>query len=88
MIIGGFGSEKNILLHLINQQDDIGKIHLYAKDLSESKYELLIKNRKNVGNKYSNDSIAFIEYSNTIDEIYENIGHYNPSMKIKKFNCI
>ena len=89
LITGGSRSGKtNTLLHLINEQDDIDKIYLYAKDLSESKYELLIKNRKNVGNKYSNDSSAFIEYSNTIDEIYENIGHYNPSMKIKKFNCI
>ena len=46
LIIGGSGSGKtNTLLHLINEQDDIDKIYLYAKDLSESKYELLIKNR-------------------------------------------
>ena len=52
MINGGSGSGKRTtLLHLINEQDDIDKIYLYAKDLSEFKYELLIKNRKNVGNK-------------------------------------
>ena len=52
MIIGGSRSGKTTkLLHLINEQDDIDKIYLYAKDLSESKHELLIKNRKNVGNK-------------------------------------
>ena len=84
MIIGGSGSGKpNTLLHLINEQDDIDKIYLYAKDLSKSKYELLIKNRKNVGNKYLNDSSAFIEYSNTMDGIYENIDHYNSSRKRK-----
>ena len=59
-------------------------MYLYAKDLSESKYELLIKNFKNVGTKYLNDSSAFIrEYSNTMDGIYENIDHYDPSRKRK-----
>ena len=47
LIIGGSGSRKtNTLLHLINEQKDIDKIYLYAKDLSEPKYEYLIKNRK------------------------------------------
>ena len=36
------------LLNFISQQDDIDKIFLYAKDLSESKYEFLIKKRENV----------------------------------------
>ena len=76
MIIGGSGSGKtNTLLHLINEQDNIDKTYLYAKDLSESKYKLLIKNHKNVGIKYLNDSIGFIEYSNTMDDIFENIDH-------------
>ena len=45
LIIGSSGSGKtNTLLHLINEQDDIDKTYLYAKDLSESKYEFLIKN--------------------------------------------
>ena len=82
LITGGSRSGKtNTLLHLINEQDDIDKIYLYAKDLSESKYELLIKNRKNVGIKHLNDSSAFIEYSNTMNDIHENIDHYNPSRK-------
>ena len=47
LIIGGSGSGKtNTLLNLINKQKDIDKIYLYAKDLSESKYEHLIKNVK------------------------------------------
>ena len=36
LIIGGLGSGKtNTLLNLINEQKNIGKIYLYAKDLSE-----------------------------------------------------
>ena len=84
MIIGGSGSGKtNILLNLINEQKDIDKIYLYAKDLSESKYEFLIKNRENSGIKHANDSNAFIECSNTMEEVYENIGNYNPNRKRK-----
>ena len=60
--IGGSGSGKtNILLNLINEQDDIDKIYLYAKDLSEPKYEFLIKKRRDVGKNHFNDSKAFIE---------------------------
>ena len=84
MIIGGSGSGKtNALLNLINEQNDIDKIYLYAKDLSEPKYEYLIKNRKNAGIKHLNDSNAFIECSNTMDDVYENIDDYNPSRKRK-----
>ena len=39
LIIGGSGSGKtNILLNLIKEQNDIDKIYLYVKDLSEPKY--------------------------------------------------
>ena len=42
---GGSGSGKtNAFLHLIKEQGDIDEIYLYAKDLSKSKYEFLIKN--------------------------------------------
>ena len=84
LIIGGSGSGKtNTLLNLINEQKDIDKIYLYAKDLSEPKYEYLIKNRENAGIKHLNDSKAFIECSNTMDDVYENIDDYNPSRKRK-----
>ena len=56
---------------------------MYAKDLSEPKYEIFIKNRKNVGIKYFNNPNAFIECSNTMDDIYENIHNNNPSIKRK-----
>ena len=84
LIIGGSGTGKtNTLLDLINEQKDIDKIYLHAKDLSESKYEYLIKNRENAGIKHLNDSKAFIECSNTMNDIYENIDNYNLSRKRK-----
>ena len=55
---------------------------MYAKDLSESKYEYLIKNRENTGIKHLNDSKAFIECSNKINDVYANIDNYNPKRKI------
>ena len=46
-IIGGSGSGKtNTLLNLVNNQSDIDKIYLYAKDLYEDKYQFLIKKKR------------------------------------------
>ena len=73
------------MLNLINEQRDIDKIYLYAKDLSEPKYEHLINNRENAGIKHLNDSKAFIDYSNTMNDVYENIDHYNANRKRKKY---
>ena len=84
LVIGGSGSGKtNTLLHIINEQKDVDKIYLYAKDLSESKYEYLIKNRETAGIKHLNDSKGFIEYSNTMNDVYANINNYNPKRKRK-----
>ena len=84
VIIGASGLGKtNTLLNLINEQGDIDKIYLYAKDLSKTKYEYLIKNRENTGIKHLNDSKAFIECSNTMNDVYENIDNYNPKEKEK-----
>ena len=84
LIIGDSGLGKtNTLLNLINEQKDINKIYLYAKDFSESKYEYLIKNLENAGIKHLNDSKAFIECSNTMDDIYENVNNYNANRKRK-----
>ena len=73
----------NTLLNLINNEPDIDKTYLYAKDPCEAEYQLLIKKRKNAGLNYFNDSKAFIEYSNDMDDIYKNIVEYNPSKKRK-----
>ena len=84
LVIGGSGSGKtNALLNLINQKNDIDKIYLYAKDLSEEKYESLIKKCEDAGRKHLNDSNAFIECSNTMGDVYENIEDYNPTTRKK-----
>ena len=85
IIISGYGSEKtNALINLINDQNDIDKIYLYARDLSEPKYEYLIKKREDAGIKHLNNANAFTECSNTMDGVYENIDVYNPIRKRKK----
>ena len=84
IIIGGSGPGKtNALINLINEKNDIHKIYLYARDLSEAKYEYLIKKRKDAGIKYLNNPNAFMECSNTMDDVCENINDYNPVRKRK-----
>ena len=84
MIIGSSGSRKtNTLLNLIKEQGDIVKIYWYAKDLSELKYEFLTKKLKGVGIRYCNVPNAFVDYSNRIGDVYENINDYNPNGKRK-----
>ena len=56
---------------------------MYTKDLSEPKYQLLIKNCEDAGVKSLDDPSAFIEYSNTMDDVYNNIDDYNPKRKRK-----
>ena len=84
LIVGGSGSGKtNALLNLINNQPDIDKIHLYAKDLYEAKYQYLINNREKVELNHFDDYKAFIEYSNDMQDVYKNIEDYNPGKKRK-----
>ena len=54
---------------------------MHARDLSEPKYEYLIKKLEDVRIKHVNNSNAFIECSNTMDDVYENIHDYNPNRK-------
>ena len=72
-----------MLLNLINHQPDIDKMYLYAKDLYEAKYQFLINKRENVGLKHWNDSKAFIEYSNDMQDVYKNPEEYNLGQKEK-----
>ena len=84
LIIGGSGSGKtNLLLNLIENQPDIDKIYLYAKDPYEAKYQYLINKREGVGINHFKDLKAFIEYSNDMGNIYKNINHYNPDKEHK-----
>ena len=74
LIIGGSWSGKtNALLNLIENQRDIDKIYLYAKDPYEAKYQYLVNKREGVGINHFNDLKAFIEYSNDMSDVYKNI---------------
>ena len=82
--MGGSGSGKtNALLNLINNQPDIDKIYLYAKDPYEAKYQYLINKREGVGINHFNDPKAFIEYSNDMQDVYKNIDEYNADKEHK-----
>ena len=78
----GFG-KTNTLLHLINKFHPIDKIYLYAVDTDEKKYQYLINKRKQVGIKNLNDPHAFIEYSNDMNDVLEDINNYNKN-RVKK----
>ena len=84
LIIGGSGSGKtNVLLNFIENQPDIDKTYLYAKDPYECKYQYLINIREKVGLKGFSYLKAFIEYSNDMHDVYKNINYYNPDKENK-----
>ena len=56
---------------------------MHVKDLEEPKYQLLIDKREKAELKNLNDKNAFIEHSNTMDDILENIEDYNKKRKRK-----
>ena len=70
-----------IMLNLISQQDNIDKLYSCAKNLSEPKYEILIKKREDVGKNHFGDNqmhlLSFqIQWMTFIDD-------YNPNRKRK-----
>ena len=73
----------DVLLNLINNEPDIDKIDLYAKCPCKRKYQLLINKRESKGLKCLNDSKAFIEQSNDMDELQKNIEEHNANKKRK-----
>ena len=83
LIIDGSGSAKtNALLNLIkNQRPDIDKIFLYIKDPFESNYQWLINGKGNLKLENLNNPKTFDDYSQTIDDVYENLKDYNPIKK-------
>ena len=84
LIIGPSGSGKtDVLLHLINNLHPIDKMYLYAKDIHEPKYEFLINKREQEGIKNLNDPKAFIEYSDDMDDVLDDINNYNKNREKK-----
>ena len=77
LIIGGSGSGKtNALLNLINNQPDIDKMYLYAKDPYEAKYQYLINKCEKVALIHFDDPKAFIQYSHDMQYVFKNIEKY------------
>ena len=68
---------------MINNQQAIDKIYLYAKDPYEAKYQYLINKREKVGLDHFKDPKAFMEYSSDIEDVYKNIENCNPLKKHK-----
>ena len=75
-----------MLLNLIkHQRPDIDKVYLYVKDPFESKYQLRINGREKVVVENLKTPKAFIDYSQTIGDVYENLEDYNPTIKRRVF---
>ena len=87
MLWGSGFRKTNSLFNLISQQPDTDKIYLYDKDSHEAKYKFLINKRESAGLQHLNDSKAFNEYSNDMDDIYKNIEEYNPKKKLHNIDC-
>ena len=87
LIVDGSGSGKsNVLLNLIkHQKTDIDKIYLYIKDLFETKYQLPINGKEKVGIENLKNPIAYIDYLQTIDDVYEKLADY--IIQQKKEEC-
>ena len=64
-----------------DQQTDTETIYLYVNDPFESKYQLLNNGKEKIGIKKLKNSKAFNFYSQTIDDLYENLEGYNPTKK-------
>ena len=56
---------------------------MYAGDLNEPKYKILIEKHEDAEIKHLNDPNAFIKSSITMDNVYENIHDYSSSRKRK-----
>ena len=78
LIIGPSGSGRiNNILHLTNNLHPIDIIYLYAKDIHEPKHEYLINKTEQTGIKNLDDPKAFIEYSDDMDVVLDDINNYN-----------
>ena len=56
---------------------------MYTKDPYEDKYQFLVRRRENIAVKHFNDSKAFVDYSNDMRDVFENINDYNADKENK-----
>ena len=56
---------------------------MYVKDPYKAKYQFLINKRESIGLKHFNDTEAFMEYSNDMQDVYKNIDEYNADKERK-----
>ena len=83
LVIGPSGSGKtNYLLNKIQTDTNIID-KIFMKRLRRTQISTFNKKREQAGVKQLNDPTAFIEYSNSMDDIYENIEVYNKKRKRK-----
>ena len=69
-----------MLLNLIkHRQPDVDKNHLYVKGPFEFKYQLPIIGIEKVGIQELKNPKVFIDFAQTIDDIYKNLQGYNPT---------
>ena len=66
-----------------HQQPGIVKIYLFVKDLLESTYHLLINGREKIRIRILKNPKVFVVYSQTFEDVYENLESYNPTEKKK-----
>ena len=60
-----------MLLNFIkHQRPNIDKIYLYVKDPLKSRHKLLINGKEKVGIENLKNSNAFINHSQTIEDVY------------------
>ena len=68
----------NLIKH---RRPDIEKIYLYIQDPFESKYQSLTNGTKKIWIKNLKNPKAFIDYLQTIDDVYESLEDYNATKK-------
>ena len=72
------------LILIKHQRPDIDRLYLYIKDPLKSKYQLLINGREKAGIENLKNPKAFIDYSRTIDDVYENLEDYDPTKEERR----
>ena len=82
LIEGGVPNQEKQITKFKNQHD-IDKIYLYTKDPYQAKYQYSTKKREKADLHHYDDTKAFIEYSNDMQDVYKNTEDYYPRKKDK-----